>query len=255
MSKRKGFRAGGRRRRFPLIRIALMCGLVGWGSPRAAHAIAGSELFLVKDVQLAGGHYLTLAEAAEWTAIPPDAHVWDDASGWIARLAEHPLVRVADVRRRLPGTLVLVVEEREPVALAAAATLRPVDDEGRVLPLDPATLALDLPLIKAPAEKRGSGSKGTSESGLGPLAAEAARLTRIDPEFMARTSELAVDERGDLIANWGEPPVTFRFRPAVTARRLQEGMTVLLDAVARTGGLLPRTIDLRFADQVVVQVR
>jgi hypothetical protein len=255
MPRRKRSASGRRRRRYPLIRIALMCGLVGWGAPRAAHAIAGTELFRVRDVQLSGGHYLTQSEAVEWTAIPPDAHLWDDPSGWVARLAEHPLVRAAQVRRRLPGTLVLVVEEREPVALAAAATLQPVDEKGRALPLDPATWALDLPLIRARAGKRGSEAEGASgEAGLGVLAAEAARLTRIDPEFMARTSELSVDERGDLIARWGEPPVAFRFRPAVTARRLEEGMTVLLDAVARTGEL-PRAIDLRFADQVVVQAR
>jgi cell division protein FtsQ len=255
MPERKGSSAG-RRRRFPLIRIALACGLVGWGAPRAAHAIAGSDLFLVREVQLSGGRYLTRAEAAEWTAVPADAHLWDDASGWVTRLSEHPLVRVAEVRRRLPGTLILVIEERQPVALAAAATLQPVDDEGRVLPLDPAVLGLDLPLIKAAATKRTPEAKeGSADAGLGTLAAEAARLQRIDPEFMARTSELAVDERGDLIARWGEPPVAFRFRPAVTARRLEEGMTVLLDAVARTGGLMPRTIDLRFADQVVVQAR
>src|SRR5688572_25085867 len=150
---RKGTRSAAKRRRrrgFPLIRSALVCALVGLGAPHALRAVAASELFRVREVQLSGGRYLTLAEAAEWTAVSPDAHLWDDAAGWVARLAEHPLVRVAEVRRRLPGTLVLVVEEREPVALAVAGTLEPVDAEGRLLPLDPSALSLDLPLIKAP---------------------------------------------------------------------------------------------------------
>ena len=167
-------------------------------------------------------------------------------------MAEHPLVRVAEVRRRLPGTLRLVVEEREPVALAASSKLEPVDREGRVLPLDPSTHGFDLPLLKVRAETRKDGAPAGPVS---TLAAETARLSRIDPEFLALTSELALDDRGDLIARWSEPAVTFRFRPEVPAIRLKQGMLVLADALLRAEGKLPATIDLRFADQVVVKGR
>jgi hypothetical protein len=238
------------RRRFPLIRILLACALLGVMAPPAVRALAGSELFRVKRVELVGGRYLTLEEATEWTNVPADAHLWDDLAAWTERLAEHPLVRVAEVRRRLPGTLQLVVEEREPVALATSSKLEPVDREGRVLPLDPSAHAFDLPLIKARAQ---SAKDGAPAGPVSTLAAETARLARIDPEFLALTSELSLDERGDLIARWIEPAVTFRFRPDVPAIRLKQGMLVLADAILRTGGELPGTIDLRFADQVVVR--
>ena len=239
-----------KRRRFPLIRILLACALLGVTAPRALRAVAGSDLFRVKQVELVGGRYLTEEEAAEWTNVPADAHLWDDLAAWRERLAEHPLVRVAEVRRRLPGTLQLVVEEREPVALAASSKLEPVDREGRVLPLDPSAHGFDLPLIKARVQ---TAKDGTPAGPVSALASETARLARIDPEFLALTSELSLDERGDLIARWSEPAVTFRFRPEVPAIRLKQGMLVLADALLRTGGKLPGTIDLRFADQVVVK--
>jgi cell division septal protein FtsQ len=221
--------------------MTLACALIGVGAPRALRALAKSDVFLVEQVELLGGRYLSREEAAAWTNVPADAHVWDDLATWKERLAQHPLVRNAEVRRRLPGTLLLVVEEREPVALAPAATLEPVDAEGNVLPLDPALHGLDLPLLRAHGEQVPS------------LAAAAARLARTLPEFLALTSELALDERGDLIARWSEPAVAFRLGRSVTARRLQEGMIVLADVLLRTGGAPVGTIDLRFADQVVVQ--
>jgi hypothetical protein len=173
--------------------------------------------------------------------------VWDDPAGWEAGLGAHPLVRSARVRRRLPGTLVLVVEEREPVALVATPTLEQVDAEGRILPLDPSAHQLDLPLLDV-------GAPGPdADAPRAALAAEADRLTRVDPEFAARISELRRDDRGDLVARLEDPAVSFRFRPAVTARRLREGVLVLSDATAQGGGSPPMAVDLRFADQVVVR--
>jgi hypothetical protein len=233
-----------------LIRIALACALLGGIGPRVLSALAGSDLFLVKHVELVGGDYLSVEEATAWTDVPADAHLWDDPSAWVARLTEHPLVRAAEVRRRPPGTLQLVVEEREPVALAASPRLEPVDEEGRALPLDPSTYGFDLPLLRARVQRP---KDGEPAGPVAALAAETARLARIDPEFLALTSELSLDEHGDVVARWGEPPVTFRFRPAVPAGRLKEGLLVLADALLRSGGTLPGTVDLRFADQVVVR--
>ena len=82
-------------------------------------------------------------------AIPPHASVWDDTSEWEKRLETHPLVMNAKIHRRFPGTLLLEIEECEPVALFPSPTLVPVDGTGRILPIDPTLHRLDLPLISA----------------------------------------------------------------------------------------------------------
>lgn len=232
-----------------LLLAAACLGVVAAGVPRARAALRGMETFRVGELQLSGGRYLTLEEAVLAASVPRDASVWDDPAPWEERLAAHPLVRTARVRRRLPATLVLVVEEREPVGLTPTPTLEPVDADGRILPLDPAAHAFDLPLLDA-----GGREDEEEAAALAALAGEAARLGRVDPAFVARLSELTADERGDLVARWDDTQVTFRFRPAVPARRLREGLLALSDQDARRGARRPATVDLRFADQVVVRV-
>ena len=232
-------RAGG------LLALAVLLALVAAGG-RVREALMGMEAFRVTDVELEGGLHLTRDEAAAAAAVPPGASVWDDPTPWEERLRAHPLVRAARVRKRLPGTLVLVVEEREPVGLLPTPTLEPVDGEGRILPLDPAADALDLPLVRVDL---------TDPGRLRILAGELARLGRVDPAFLGGVSEVAADERGDVVASWGVPMVTFRFRPRTPPRRLKEGLRALAHATDRKGGGAPRAVDLRWADQVVVSVR
>jgi hypothetical protein len=215
-------------------------------APRAVRKVARSEVFRVSELRLEGARYLTLEQAAELAAVPPDASVWDDPSEWVARLAQHPLVRDARVRRRIPGTLIFDVQEREAVGLVPTPTLEVVDAEGRILPIDPSEHPLDLPLLHVPPREQGA------DRARAQLAADAERLGRIDPEFAGMISELARDERGDLLARWGDPAVTFRFTPAVTARKLREGVLVLFD-ITRETGETPETVDLRFEEQVVVR--
>src|SRR6185436_6494915 len=105
--------------------------------PTATNRLAHLDFFRVRRIELQGASHLSVEEAEEAVAIPQGSSVWDDPSEWEARLARHPLVREAHVERRLPRTLVLVVTERDPVALLPTPMLVPVDAEGRVLPLDP----------------------------------------------------------------------------------------------------------------------
>jgi hypothetical protein len=226
--------------------LLLLVGGAAVVTPRAVRSIARSDVFRVSELELQGARYLTLEQAAEAAAVPSEASVWDDPSEWEARLGAHPLVREVRVRRRIPGTLVFDVEEREPIGLLATPTLEVVDAEGRILPIDPSEHALDLPLLRLPTRSR------EGEKLRAALAAEAERLARTDPEFAGMVSELSRDDRGDLLARWGQPAVTFRFTPAVTARKLREGVLVLLE-ITRETGETPETVDLRFEEQVVVR--
>lgn len=226
--------------------LLLFLGCAAVVTPRVARRIARSDVFRVSELRLEGALYLTLEEASEAAAVPAGASVWDDPSEWEARLEEHPLVREARVRKRIPGTLVFDVEERHPVGLVPTPTLEVVDAEGRILPIDPSEHTLDLPLLRVSARGR------DAEKVRAALAAEAERLGHVDPEFADMISELSRDERGDVLARWGDPAVTFLFTPAVTARKLREGVLVLLDTTRETGET-PVTVDLRFEEQVVIR--
>ncbi len=84
------------------------------------------------------------------------------------------------------------------------------------------------------------------------MALETARLQEIDPEFMARVSELSLDSEGAVIARVSDPRLDVRFTPPITPARLRQGLEALADALDRAG-FDPRSVDLRFAEQVVVR--
>lgn len=245
-------------RRFLVFTVMAALGVGGaWALARAPRALARLELFQVRQVRLEGTRFLSREEAVRALALPAEASVWDDVGDWEDRLAAHPLVKEVRIRRRLPSTLVLDVEETEPVALVATPVLEPVDHRGRLLPVDPAVNRLDLPLLTPMSPER--------EGGLTPLerellARETALLGRHEPTFLARVSNLSLNHRGDIRAQlWDgdEGPaggVTFLLRPGLYGPRIQEGMRVLGDARARFRDRRVTGLDLRYDDQVVVRL-
>jgi hypothetical protein len=237
-----------------LLRWLLAAGaaaLVFTGGRRVSAAVASSEIFRVASIELEGARFLALDEAIRTAAVEPGSGVWDDASAWESRLEAHALVRRARVRRRLPTTLVLVVEEEEPVAFVPTPVLEPVDRDGRYLPLDPALHRLDLPVIRPrPAD---DGETRPSQARVLPLTRAVERL-RADPAFFARVSEMSLERDGSLRIRWGaDPEVVFHVEGVVEPERIRQGVQVLAHALETVPDRRPRAVDLRFDDQVVVR--
>lgn len=208
-----------------------------------------SGIFRVTGVELEGARYLTEAEAGAAVAIPPGTNIWEPTDELADRLRRHPLVRDVRVRRRLPGTLVLQVVEREPVAFVPTPALTPVDRNGSRLPVDPTVHTLDLPILSVGRE----GVDGAPTPGqVHLMAAEVYRLARLDPLVHGALSDVALGPWGEVILRLSEPRVDLRYPAPITPTRLREGLLVLADALERHPDRAPRLVDLRFADQVVV---
>ena len=233
-----------------LLTTACFGAVVVWGE-RASEAIATLEAFGVDIVEVRGVRYLTEEEVVGLLDITPETSVWSDTDVWAERLLSHPLIKTADVTRRVPDGLLIVVTERRPIALAPTPTLEPVDAEGYRLPLDPAAYRLDLPVIvttRTPPQ----GSRLFPED-VRRLAAEVDHLMASDTAFLQLVSSVAWTERGALLVRWTEPRVDFLLPQRAPPVRLREGLSALADAVSKSPGAVPTAIDLRFADQVVVR--
>jgi hypothetical protein len=229
--------------------LALAVALGGVVS-RVPKALAEVEAFRVEEVRLRGARFLTHEEVVKVLDLSDRASVWDDTELLEARLEEHPLVKEITIHRRFPSALLLQVVEREPVALFPNPTLDPVDESGRILPIDPALHKLDLPLMGSAGEE-GTGS--LTPVGLRLLAGEISRLAQGDSEFHSRISDFALYPRGDVRARIWDPPVTLHFLPGLSSRQIQVGLRVLRDAQARFDERDVMELDLRFDDQVVVR--
>jgi len=234
-----------------IVGTVLLAGL--WtGGGRVVEAVSAMHTFRITDVEISGLESVERGEVLELLALTYETSVWGDLDAWEDRLAGHPLLEEARVRRRIPGTLVVDVVERRPVALAPTPTLEPVDRKGVLLPLDPAERRMDLPILdvrELPAP--GARLLPTRDR---VLAGEVARLLEADTSFQQMVSEVAWGgDQNTLVVRWSEPPVEFLVASGTPGSRLREGLAVLSDALARDTGSSPAVIDLRYADQVVVR--
>lgn len=197
--------------------------------------------FGVELVEITGARLLAPHHALALAGVREGESVWSHPERWAAGLRRHPLVAGVEVERELPGTLRIRVRERRPVALVERAALRPVSAAGALLPVNPATAGLDLPLIRGAKEQ--------------DLVRTAARISSQEPELFRRLSEVARTPAGDVLLTFAAPPVEAILPPRADDVSLLRLRAVLLDLERRHGTrpLAGRVIDLRFAGQAVLR--
>ena len=212
------------------VAMALVC--CPWWGPRA---LAHLDYFHVRQIDIEGVRYSKPGELVPLLGVDTTQSVWQQLPPIAMRARQHPMVVSAEVDRRLPGTLVVRVVEREPVALVPAdGMLRPVDVTGRILPINPAVVQLDVPVV-ASAD---SALLRILDALRQHAPAEYARITN------ARSS--GADELQFMVGT-----VRVRTGTDVTVARFRDILPVEAD-LARNH-LRAVELDLRFRDQVIAR--
>ena len=216
------------------------------------------DWFRAERVEVSGTRLLAPHEALAASGIRLGVNVWTDPAAWEAALRRHPVVAEATVERRLPRTLRIRVVEKAPAALVEAPTLRPVTAAGELLPVDPGRVRLDLPLLRA---GRVEDEERIGDERTRAALAEAGRLAELDPELMARVSELRAGPDGGVRLTLSAPRAEVLLPAGAGDARLAVLHAALGDVERRLAGAdtagAPRRraqVDLRWADQVVVRV-
>lgn len=236
-------------RRLRLALLGLLAAAAGsspfWGPP----ALRRVPLFDADRVEVVGTRLLAPHEVVAASGIRIGASVWTDPAAWEAALRRHPVVAEAVVERRMPATLRIRITEKRPAAFVAAGTLRPATAEGEILPVDPARVTVDLPIVgSAPDTARRVRNPATLR-----LLAEAGRLAEADPMLMARVSELRM-EGGALRLVLAHPRVEVLLPAGAAEPRLTQLRAALDDVGRRMPAEGRARVDARFADQVVVRL-
>jgi hypothetical protein len=254
-----------------LLRGALVLGaaailvVVSAFAPIALRGLGG---FRVQRVEVNGVRYMTAAAVVDAAGITTTSNVFDDPAPWLERLRMNALVADVRITRRLPGTLVLHVEEAVPVAFARTPELRAIGSHGRILPLDPAADGLNLPVLSVRTRVSGIGRAVDPET-LGILSFLAAARS-VEPGLIDWVSEIGMT--GDavrlVLRSAADAEVLVPAAPA--AERLRELSSTLAELatprlVPGADGTTARAadtelarvsrIDVRFNDQVVVSLR
>jgi cell division protein FtsQ len=195
------------------------------------------DYFRVRRVEIVGARYVAPSDILAKLHVDTTASVWDPTSALVARVASHPEIQHVAVHRKLPGTLVIEVTERVPVALAPVpGGLRVYDERGVALPIDPTRVDVDVPVLR--------------EHDVA-LIRLLSRIKRRMPAFYARISEVRRTGRDDLILELEKEPV--RVMQDVSIERLAEVAPVEEDLARKQ--LRVAEIDLRFKDQVIARLQ
>ena len=205
-----------------------------WG-PRV---LARLDFFRVRRVEVLGLRFTPPGEVLQRLHVDTMNSVWEPLEPLVARVASHPQVERVVVSRRLPGTLVVEVTERRPVALVpGGVTLHAVDERGVRLPLEPSRTPVDAPIVTtAPRDTAVYHLLGA--------------MQRDAPRLYARVSAVRPAGGGEMLLQLTDLPV--RTMTTVTLARLGDIEPVERDLARRQ--LRAAELDLRYRDQVIVRL-
>ena len=232
-----------------LLRVAVVAVVLGmvlsapwWGRP----ALASLAFFRVRKVEIEGARYLAPSQLIGRLKLDSTASVFDDLAPLERRLSGDPQVAKVEVGRKLPGTLVVRVTENLPIALVPGpgGALRAVDGAGRVLPIDPSRVSVDVPVV----EQRDTAVLRVLAAVRDSAPALYARIS--DARRGAGKGELTLT----LAAAGGIGAVLpVRAMTDVTVRRLTEIYPVEEDLARRQRRAAE--LDLRYRDQVIARLQ
>jgi cell division protein FtsQ len=106
---------------------------VAWGGEQAVQHVVASPRFAVQEIRVAASEHIRRDELLALAAVAPgDKLLSIDTDAVATRVASHPWVAAARVRRELPSMLVIDVSERRAVAAALlGGILYLIDENGR----------------------------------------------------------------------------------------------------------------------------
>lgn len=212
----------------------LILGAAPWWGPRA---VSGLAFFRVRTVEVDGAHFVAPTDIVARLHVDTMVSVWDDPGPLEARLRTLTVLQSVSITRKLPGTLVVRVVERTPVALIpATGDLRVYDGAGSALPIDPTRIDVDLPIVSRPD--------------LRILRLLDAVRTQ-NPTLFARISDVRRLASGELLVTMADALV--RAPADVDSERLAQVMPVTADLARRH--VRATELDLRYRDQVIARLQ
>jgi cell division protein FtsQ len=217
-------------------RITALALLAAITSPLWARPILSRmDFFRVRRVEVRDARFTPPEEIRRRLAIDTTFSIWNDVEPLQRRVAGHPQLSGVRIARRFPSTLVITVEEHQPVAFVPSRNgLQAYDATGHALPLDPSRTPVDLPLV--------SGADSALFRFLGQLQA-------VQRDLFARVNEVRRNGRDEFVLDLVS--VSVRVRPDIGVERLTQISSVEAELARRQ--TRPRELDFRFRDQVIAR--
>lgn len=217
----------------------------GWGAVSHAPMLQVNRIVVRGNERLASGEVVALLSGLRGQSL-----IWTDLDAWRRRLLASPWVRDAALRRSLPSTIEVVVQEREPVGIGRiGGDMYLVDDAGQVIDqYGPEYADLDLPIIDGLSA--GSDADGSAQT-RADLAMRVIASLRAKPAIARRLSQVDVSDVHDATVILNGDAAVIHLGDEQFLPRLESYLQLapaLHDQVADID-----YVDLRFDDRIYVR--
>ncbi len=233
-----------------VIGVALVVGVSGTVAWAARRYVMTTPRFAVTSIDVSGGHRRTGDEIADEAGLTKGANVFSiDLDRARARLLADPWISDANLARRLPGTLIVQVTEREAGAIVALGDSYLASRDGEIFKRLEAGDPADLPIITgltpdALADDREGATRAirraldlASDYEHGPLA-QRSPLQEVHLGGAASDSVTLIVGKSAVSLSLGEPPFRRKLEQAARVigeldRRGAKPDAIMLDNEAR----------------------
>jgi len=211
------------------------------------------EHLKVSVVRCEGNRIVPDAELLRLAAVPRGTRLFGvDLAAVQGRVRQNPYLRSAFARREIPGSIILTVEERVPVAAIPQTPPVTVDAEGMVLPAVTSDVSFDLPLLTGIGATAAIGKRLTDSTTQEALAI-LAMARRIGDEAYRRISEVHLERGREIVVYTAETAVPVVFGRGDTAEKMAKFEAFWSQIVPQRDVHQLQYVDLRFRNQVVVR--
>ena len=237
-----------------LARLAVVCTVIAFGMYRAVDFVLSAEALTVNRITVRGNERMSRGEVlALLDGIRGRSMVTADLESWRRKLLTSPWVADAAIRRELPGTLTVVISERQPMGIGRIRdALYLIDQRGTIIDeFGPNYAEFDLPIIDGLASGR-AGSTLVDES----RAALAGRLIsdlQRRPDLASRISQIDVTDVRDAVVILEDDTARVRLGDERFSDRIQSYVDLMPALRERIPDI--DYVDLRFDERVYVRPR
>ena len=212
--------------------------------------IVESPYFAVREIQVRGGEQFGGQEIVALAGLQQGMNMWRIEPAAIEKkIAKHPWVRRALVRREFPRRVVIEIEERIPKAIVAMGKLYYVDSDGVVFKEVGAGESVQFPLLTG----LGPHELGSRDAAVRAKIQDAVRLSDLMSKDAHTISEVHFEAQDRVILYTTAYPLALHMGWGDWENKVRRVERVLTLWKGQEERLI--TLDASFGDQVVARVR
>ncbi len=241
-------------RAFNRVTIGLLAaGLVVFCGYNLVLWISNGPLFGLSCIAVEGNKRLSQGEIAGIMSVRPGAPLFHINSADMAqKLEAHCLVRKAHVRRRWPTTLLVAIEERQPVA-AFEGKIGAVADDGVYLPPCQSPRCPDLPVLVGVDPGDAEYGDSLTQKEITWALSLLQGVARLKPNLPYSLKQIDVHDFAHPLIYTRQFDIPVMIGNARSLSQLENLPYVLADV--RQKNIKPEYIDVRFANQIIVKTK